>query len=103
MNSRCTRTYGGVGHARQCDLTITGFACPLAEPDVHLSLCIRLSRNNCEVCRPHPAAAIALYLQPAHLILRITTGVPDPISGPNRASALMPQQGGNSGFRILLP
>lgn len=34
-----------VGHARQDGLAAGGFAWPLAEPDVHLSLCIRLSGN----------------------------------------------------------
>jgi len=40
-----------------CGLTAAGFFRPPAEPDVHLSLCIRLSRNQGEVGCPHPSAA----------------------------------------------
>src|SRR5712692_5813379 len=80
-----------------------GFARPLAEPDMHLSLCIRLSRNQSEVGRIHPAATIALNLEPAHLILLTSLGLPHAPVSADMAGTPVTQQRRYAGFGILLP
>ncbi|SKC06061.1 hypothetical protein SAMN06295937_10693 [Sphingopyxis flava] len=50
-------------------LAAVGFVSPLAEPDVRLSLRIRLSRRHGEVRRPHPAKAIAAHRGPTEQML----------------------------------
>src|ERR1700710_1434321 len=60
------------GWSRRCApyrLPAAGFASPLAEPDVRLSLRIRLSRRHGEVRRSHPCEAISANRSPAEQVL----------------------------------
>ena len=48
------------------DLSTTGFLQPLTEPDVHLLLCIRLSRGPGVVRPPHPLQFEPFYSEMPH-------------------------------------
>lgn len=84
-------------------LATGSIACPLAEPDVHLSLCIRLSRNHGEVGGCHPPAFVALHLQPAHLVLLVPLTLPHASRRTVPAGSSVSELPPHGGLRVLLP
>ena len=58
-----------------------GFSSPPSEPDVHLSLCIRLSKGFRKVRRPHPIERKPHHRDLAHLVLLNAVLGPDPRAG----------------------
>ena len=58
-----------------------GFSGSPTEPDVHLSLCIRLSKSTSEVRRPHPIEREPHHRNLAHLVLLNAALGPDPRAG----------------------
>ena len=63
---------------RHSGLATSGFAHLLAEPDMHLSLGIRLSSKLGEVRMLHPTPLVALYLEQRHLELLAAIFLPYP-------------------------
>src|ERR1700693_2614881 len=52
-----------------CHLSAAGLSSPLPEPDMRLSLRIRLSRRHGEVRRPHPCEAVQVAGVPGGQVL----------------------------------
>ena len=70
------RSKSRVGHGRLCGVTTAGFPCPLTKPDMHLSLCIRLSRSHRVVGFTHPAAPVASDGNTSHQKLLVRSLAP---------------------------
>ena len=74
-----------VGPKRPVSLSPMGFSGPPSEPDVHLSLCIRLSKGLRKVRRHHPFEREPQDRLVAHEVLLNAALGPDPIAGMNPA------------------
>ena len=88
MGSVQVERYSPVGSDRSAlsALRPMGFSSPPSEPDVHLSLCIRLSKGFRKVRRPHPIERKPHHRDLAHLVLLNAALGPGP-----RAGILLPK------------
>src|SRR5215469_15335733 len=84
-------------------ISAAGFSSPLPEPDMRLSLRIRLSGRHGEVRRPHPCEAEPFDASPVEQVLLDYTLAPKPSRRAAATGLMSPQNVAYPCFGELLP